>query len=271
MIKLIATDLDNTLLSKEGSVTPESVSLIREARSLGVSVAIATGRSWPAALVFAEEIGTACPVICFNGALIRDSLSGRKYFSSYLPTDLTRGILSFAREKDVYMQIYVEDVIVCEHREKDVHKDPDLRRVRIIELPDLSAALNRPTHKVLISAPPHRVPGLMNELNERFRGLIYMAQSEPWLIEIMEAGVDKGAALLRLAGLLGIKREETMAIGDNTNDLLLLKAAGTSVCVANAVPEVKAIADHICMNERDLGFNEALRELVIAPARKEIK
>ena len=102
----------------------------------------------------------------------------------------------------------------------------------------------------------------MEELSKRLGSRIYMAQSESYIIEIMPQGVNKGYALNMLAKYLKVRRSQIAAFGDNTNDLPLLRAAGTAVAVQNAVDAVKEEADMITEGTRDQGFNEAVRKLI---------
>ena len=95
-------------------------------------------------------------------------------------------------------------------------------------------------------------------LEELYGDEVYMAQSDAHLIEVVSEGVDKGVALENLAGYMGFAKDEIIAFGDNTNDLPLLKAAGTSVAVANAVPVLKEWADYVSERERSEGFTEGL-------------
>ena len=100
-------------------------------------------------------------------------------------------------------------------------------------------------------------------LNERFGSEIVAMQSNARYGEIVNPGVSKAEGLRRLAEKLGIAIEDTMAIGDSYNDLPMLKAAGHSVAMGNAVPEVKAVCDYETGRCEDFGFAQAIRELVL--------
>ena len=115
----------------------------------------------------------------------------------------------------------------------------------------------------MIVAPPGSVPGYIEELNEFLEGGAYLAQSQPYLIEIMPENINKAHSLKLLCDHLNIFRDEVMACGDNTNDLEMVEWAGLGVAVANAVPELKAKADYAAESERSEGVAEAVRKFVL--------
>ncbi|MCR4710503.1 MAG: Cof-type HAD-IIB family hydrolase [Clostridiales bacterium] len=258
MIKLIATDLDHTLLDLQGLVPEETKEYIRRAVDDGIFFAISTGRSIKSARGVAESIGAAYMAICYNGALVIDPVNGVTIYENYLEEDIVRQIVDYAHEHDLYIQMYDEGTIVVEKLRLERHPDPDLRYADYREVGDFSTYPFFHTPKVLLACEPERVPVEQAALQEILGDRVYMAQSDAHLIEVVSGGVDKGIALENLAGYLGCTKDEIIAFGDNTNDLPLLKAAGTSVAVANAVPSVKEWASFIATKERSEGFNEGL-------------
>lgn len=258
MFRLIATDLDHTLLNKEGLVPEETKEYIRKATDMGVVFAISTGRSIKSARGVADSVGAAYMAICYNGALVLDSVNGVTIYENHLEEDLVRGIVEYAHEHDLYIQMYDEGTIVVEKLRLDRHPDPDLRYADYREVGDFLEYPFFKTPKILLACEPERVPKEQAALEELYGERVYMAQSDAHLIEVVSEGVDKGIALENLAGYLGFGKDDIIAFGDNTNDLPLLKAAGTSVAVANAVPQVKEWATYVADGERSEGFTEAL-------------
>ena len=265
MIKLIATDLDNTLLDKDGSVPPETVAALAKAEEKGVTVTVATGRSFASARGVAEMIGGNGLAICYNGSQIRRLADGMVLYSGCVDKDVQRGIIEFVHERGLYLQMYDNDEIVVETLRLDKHNDPDLQFASHREVGDFLKEPLFDTPKMMIAADPAEVPALQAELEEMFAGRIFCAQSEPHLIEIMPAAVNKGTALAALCQEMGIRREEIMALGDNTNDMHLLQAAGLAIAVANAVPRLQEYADYVCKGERSEGFREAIEKFILAP------
>ncbi len=265
MIRLIATDLDNTLLDKSGGVPPETVAALAEAEQKGVIVTVATGRSFASARGVAEMIGGNGLAICYNGSQIRRLADGAVLYSGCVDKDVQRAIIGFVHERGLYLQQYDNDEIVVETLRLDKHNDPDLHFASHREVGDFLKEPLFDTPKMMIAADPAEVPVLQAELEEMFAGRIFCAQSEPHLIEIMPAAVNKGTALAALCQEFGIRRDEVMALGDNTNDMHLLQAAGLAIAVANAVPALQEYADYVCKGERSDGFREAIEKFILAP------
>ena len=140
---------------------------------------------------------------------------------------------------------------------------PDLDYAGYREVGDFREAGYFDTPKILLAAEPARIPVIQSRLEALYGCRAYFAQSESHLVEVMNKGCDKGSALRRLREILGLKKEEVMGCGDNTNDLPLLLESGTAVAVANSVPELKAAATYVCEGERSDGFNEAVKKFVL--------
>jgi Cof subfamily protein (haloacid dehalogenase superfamily) len=265
MIKLIATDLDNTMLDANGLVTDETRKLLAAAEARGVKLALSSGRSINSVKGVGASIGLPYYAICYNGGLIiAPGCDGEDQviYENHLDEETFRTIVEYAHEEDLYVQGYDRGVIMVENLRTDIHPDPDLRYAEYREVGDLLGVEYFKTPKLLVSCDPAEVPRHMEELNKRLGFRIYMAQSERYIIEIMPAGVNKGYALSMLARHLKVRRSQIAAFGDNTNDLPLLRAAGTAVAVANAVDAVKEEADMITEGTRDQGFNEAVKKLI---------
>ncbi len=264
MIRLIATDLDNTLLDKNGRIPESTAALLHRAAEKGVRTAVATGRCFPSALEAARTIGARTPVICYNGSLIKWGDTGEVIARTAIPPEDIRQVAAFCREHDLYLQCYDrDDVILCQRDCPGLRVDPDLAVVGFREIGDYRTFTALPeTPKMLIVEQPERVSARMAQLAQCFPRLEF-CQSQPWLIEVLPQNAGKGRALARLADIEGIPREAVMALGDNTNDLPMLRWAGLGVVVANGVPAAKAEADYVCRRKRSLGVEEALLKFVL--------
>jgi len=267
MIKLIAADLDNTLLNSRKELTAGSIRLLRRCAAEGILFAVATGRSLYSAEAVAEKIGIEHWSICYNGALVINPATGETLNSGALDEKTVREITIFCRERGLYMQMYDNNVITVEKLCLDRHKDPDLNYAPHREVGDFLAHPFFPTPKILVAAG-ERVPQMLPEMQEKFGDRAYITQSEPHLIEVMSPGTDKGAGLRLLAERLGIEKSEIIAFGDNTNDIPLLENAGISVAVANSVDEAKAAATYVSKGERERGFNEGIRKFILKERRR---
>lgn len=261
MYKLIVTDLDNTLLNKNGEVE-ESTKKLVEKLNKKVSISVATGRSFASAKAIADELKSEAPMICYNGAEITDT-NGKALYSSYVPEDVQREIVEYVIKNNLYLQVYDQGEIVVSKLNLKAHPDPDLKYASYRETGSVEKLAEIRTPKLLIAADPKKAAKIQEELEEIFKGRAFFAKSEAHLIEVMDIGTNKGVALKALAKYLEVSKEEVMALGDNTNDIQLLQEAGLAVAVANSVESLKKIADYVCEKERSEGFNEAIEKFIL--------
>ena len=152
MIRLIATDLDNTLLNKDGTVAPATVTALEKAEQKGVTVTVATGRSFASARGVAEQIGGNGLAICYNGSQIRRLADGMVLYSGCVDKDVQQAIIEFVHERELYLQMYDHDEIVVETLRLDKHNDPDLKFASHREVGDFLKEPLFDTPKMMIAA-----------------------------------------------------------------------------------------------------------------------
>lgn len=257
MNRLIAMDLDKTLVMPDGTVPKETVDGLRALRSRGMRIALCTGRVGPSAEHYAEMVGGAS-VVSFNGSYIRTE-DGRTY-TSEIPLDLVKDVIGFCHDVGLYVQLYRGNTILVEKFTPELKTDLDINFTDYEELGDLTKAELCASPKLVALELSDRVDGFMETLRERFPELS-MSQSSRYVIEIMPAGIDKAYGLAKVAEALGIPQNETVAIGDGMNDLPMIEWAGTGVAVANADPRLKAAADMVTEKEMSYGVLEAADRL----------
>lgn len=262
MIKLLAMDLDNTLLNLNNEIAEETLQALNACKQKGVILVLATGRFFPSAQKYAKQLGHDCKIVCYNGAVVK-SEAGEELFSSELSVETMKRLVRFTKERDLYLQFYQDDKILVERIVDETRIDPDLQNGECIEALDFSQCKLKPSPKAMIVEKPENVPARQKELNHFMKGKVYLAQSQSYLIEIMPEGVNKANSLERLVRSLGIKREEVMVCGDNTNDAEMISWAGIGVCVANGVDSLKAISDYITTAERSAGVAEAIKKFIL--------
>lgn len=244
---LIALDMDGTILNSSSELSSRTRNALRAAISCGIHVAVATGRMYPSALPVIKEIGISTPSIFYNGAVVRDPVSGEILLERGLGKELTAEILSFYREKDWYIQIYSDDKLYV----KDNH-DPrsrfyeNISKILPVSLGEDFWNFSVNSTKLLGIALDDRTMALMAEKTKsRFNDRIYMATSWEAFVEIVHPEVNKAKGLALVAEKLGVDTKNVLAIGDGTNDTEMIKWAGHGVAMGNAPDIVKAAADEI--------------------------
>lgn len=269
MIRLIALDLDNTLLEKDNEIHPKALGLLRSLAASGTVVTLATGRIYLSAKKYAEEIGGisscrsgGCKIVCYNGSLVTEA-DGAPLFSAFLPVNTMKKVVSFCKQRGLYCQFYKDHKILVEKVTEGTTIDPDLANTAAIEAGDFENYDFSPSPKAMIVTPPEKTAAYQAELAGYLGGEAYLAQSQPYLIEIMPKGVNKAHSLSLLCEKLGIDRSDVMACGDNTNDAEMIKWAGVGVAVANSVDSLKAAASYVSVSERSLGVAEAIEKFCL--------
>lgn len=263
-IKLLATDLDGTLLQSGQPVSAGNIAAAQAAAKAGTVVTIATGRMYRAALPVAEALGLEVPIITYNGALIK-STSGKIYYEQYLDEDICRRITDFAAARGWYLQTYSGDGLYYSDYGEFSKRYENSQKVigENLGYAGLREKVEKMYKMLIITPDPALTQDWMDQLKAEFGNSVTLTQSSPDFIEIISPGVSKASALQRLAGMMDIDISETMAIGDASNDLPMLKAAGFSVAMGNATEEIKAVTDVVTGNCADDGWAQAVYKYVL--------
>ncbi|HWR42476.1 Cof-type HAD-IIB family hydrolase [Sporomusa sp.] len=262
-IKLIALDLDDTLLDSKLAVSPRACKAIRQAVARGVTVTIATGRMHASALPYARQLELDVPLITYNGALIKSSLSGETLLDRPISKELARQALELCRDRGWYIQSYVDDKLYVAELNDYAKYYSELSGVPAIALGDrLYTAEERPS-KMLTMATEEGIALIYDTFKAAFGDKLNLAISKPTFMEITDPMANKGYALAFLADKLGIKQEEIMALGDSGNDLDMVKYAGWGVAMGNASPAVKAAARLETLSNDADGVAEAIEKYVL--------
>lgn len=263
-IKLFVTDLDGTLLPSGAEVPRRNIEAAQRAVRAGVTVTIATGRMYRAALPVARALGVDVPIITYNGAVIK-SVSGKVYDENFLPPDVVGEVLSFCRARAWHVQLYADDVLYfAEHDAYAVaYEENQALRGETVGWDGLAAHAEHVAKLLVISDGAEQTAECVAALNEAFGGRVQAMRSNPAYTEVVVPGVTKASALRKLASMLSVPLDAVMAIGDSNNDLPMLQAAGHSVAMGNALPEVKAVCEFSVGTCEEGGFAEAIERYVL--------
>ncbi|RKD27506.1 hypothetical protein SAMN02745883_00595 [Caminicella sporogenes DSM 14501] len=250
--KLIVTDMDGTLLNSQGNVSDENKKAMKKLLEKGGHIAIATGRIYTTAKVYAKHLGIVTPIICCNGAVVKDLRDDKKIYGNPISKEDSYKIIDICREHDLYFHFYSEDTIFGERMEYKILyfsewaktiKEEDTIKIKIIK--DSREIVEREIiYKFSIQTDDIKLLDQIAEILNKEK-TIEVRKSLTNMLDIMNSGVSKGNAVKKLADSLGIKREEIIAVGDNENDISMIEYAGLGVAMANAEEKVKKIADYI--------------------------
>ncbi len=263
-VRLVATDLDGTLLRADGTISPRTQRTLEQAREMGVEVVLVTARPPRTVCSMASGLGIEGLAICCNGALVYDLERERVSAHSPLEPELARRLIRDLRDRlpGCAFALEMELIYACE---------PAYRSLSTTSRPEgslLGDALelcSGPVTKLIVRHPSVAFETLYEVVGRVVGGVATVTHSGAGPVEISALGVHKAHALERSCAELGVARDEVVAFGDMPNDVPMLEWAGIGVAVANAHPDVLAAASLVtCTNEED-GVAAALELLLGIP------
>lgn len=275
-IKLIALDLDGTLFNNQSIITDQNKKAIKKATDAGIQVVISTGRPYTG-LPFSQIEGLGIKyAITTNGAAIYQIPSKKEIHSDCLSNDIAFPIIDFLLTKQVHMDAFIDGDAIspakCLETARQLSLPDSIKeyiinsRTRVDDLKAYMMENNIPLQKMTINFKKDE-----NDILVDREEVSQFLTSNPNInvvsggysnLEFTRSGVDKGQGLIHLANHLGIPIEQTMAVGDSENDLEILKAAGTSVAMSNAIDEIKACADLVTLSNEEDGVAHAIYNFI---------
>jgi Cof subfamily protein (haloacid dehalogenase superfamily) len=260
MYKLIVSDLDETLLNDNHEICNRNIEAIKKASAIGVKFVPATGRGYMGIekilktldLYNKEEEYT----ISFNGCSVTENRNNKMLVFDHLPFDKAQELFNFGLTKNVCIHVYTGDTVYVYNLNEDEKNRFVHQKSEYIEIkePSIEFLRNDPIAKVIYQNVD--VPYLMSfedEMKPITNDAVSVSYSSNRYMELNKLGVNKGDAMLDLAKRLGVKIEETIAVGDNYNDMSMLKVAGLSVAAGNAIEDVKNVCGYTCKNDNNEG------------------
>ena len=261
MIKLVATDIDGTILIPEGEFTQGVKDCVRKLCNVGIKVVLVTGRMNAAAVRIAKDLGLDTPVVSYQGGLV--VVNGKKLYERYLTEGQTERILDWASKENIHINLYKDDVLYSEAECYEVqrycnnlHTEFTVKSFCEIKKDNINKLLAIDYYN------PERISKYEKELQEIFPDL-YIVKSTPYFLEFSNPEASKKCAVEFLQNYWGLEKEEILTIGDQNNDIALLQAGGLKIAMGNATEELKAVADYITDSVFDDGFVKAMEKFCL--------
>jgi len=285
MIKLIASDMDGTLLGTNQKISKENIEAIKAAQEKGIDFAIVTGRAYVDVKPFLDEYGLKCQCVVLNGGEYRD-IAGKIVVGSYINKRIATEILNIIAKYDIIVEIYTDDGYYTINTKEETLKGM-VKRAKIF-CPDLTdfdeiyqEAMNHPQFVkmqyitnlneflksdlnigkfVFIAESIDEINAIKQALNV-LHGLA-ISSSFPTNIEVNDVSVTKGCILVKVAEKMGISKEEVAVLGDSSNDYSMFVEFPNSFAMENAIPEIKKVAKYITASNAEHGVAKAIYRIL---------
>ncbi len=242
MRTLLAIDLDGTLLRTDLSISEFSIKAIHSAIETGVDVTLATGRTFPSAVMYAKQLGLTTPIIAYNGAMIKDHAHSKVIVHHTINQEIAENVVVQAEKRRLYVKAYVDDVLVTAEMDSQTEQFAQNHCLSVNTVGSLSEGLDGNPTMIVVMSTATKISNFKQELlmdSLPVNGLSSCDRS----VDIVAANVTKASGLACLASILDIDIKNTVAIGNAENDIAMVEWAGLGVAVGNASEDLKNSAD----------------------------
>jgi len=266
MYKLIALDMDGTLLNEDKKISKANLEAIRFARKKGIKIVLATGRPTKGIEKYLKELDLIHDneyVVSYNGALVQEVKSGRVIAQNTMSYDDLMFLFDISKKLNV--NIHALTLTSCVTPKINDYSILEATMNHIpLEVVDFNCLdKNTTIVKVMFVDPEKKLNAVISQLPESLYEKYTVVRSAPFFLEFLNKKVNKGVGVELLAKKLGIKKEEIICVGDAENDIHMIKYAGLGVAMGNAFPEVKKIADYITKTNQEDGVAHVIKKFIM--------
>ncbi|MBP2071089.1 Cof subfamily protein (haloacid dehalogenase superfamily) [Thermoanaerobacterium butyriciformans] len=271
--KLVAIDMDDTLLTHDKQISRENLEALQKAHDSGIYVVISTGRIYASAYAYSEFLGFKPYIIASNGAMIRDD-KDIEIYKSVLDLDLISYLIELANKNDIYYHFYSDKIVYSPESSSKYQKYGEWNRlyaetlrVKVEDIPkdiDFTDKLKDNIVKfVMFDEDSEKIKRVRDIIDNNKGDKLETTSSFYNNIEILNKGVNKGHGLKILGEYLGVDRAEMVAIGDSENDIEMVEYAGLGVAMENAIEKLKKTADFITKSNMENGVAYVINKFIL--------
>ncbi len=289
MYKMIAVDLDGTMLNSYGEVTENTKRVIKQTIGKGTDVIIASGRSIDSIKGIAQEIGSSKYMIAGNGAVVYDIKNNKIIYEKYIPKNKALDIIKICEQNSIYYNVYTNKSIIADglrynvlYYYKENLKKEDSKKTHITLVDNIKKYVEEmKDERIMKIFICDSTKSIFNSIVKKFTEIqdveildvSHMSRKvikhgtvevpiEYYYTEISMQNVDKWYALEFLIDKLGIKKDEVIAIGDNTNDKKMIEQAGLGIIMKGSTPVVTEVADFVTDDNNNEGVAKAIERFI---------
>ncbi len=261
MYKLLALDLDGTLLKNGSKISKKVKESIKRLRDKGIKVILVSGREPRSISKFAKELNLEEYIIALNGAIITDSKIKQILFRKDIEIEVSKEIITLSEGKSIQSMLFIEDKIYTSKEGPYLELFKQYTDTPVEIVGNLSHFYKEyKVGKIILADEYDVLKEAKNRLGNKFKKSINIDFSKPYFLEIYNFNTSKGIMLERIADHYGIDRNEVVAIGDGENDISMIEYAGLGVAMGNALKIVKDKADLVTDTNTEDGVSRIIEE-----------
>ncbi len=261
--KLIAIDMDGTMLNSNHEVSQKNVEVVKSAIERGVNVVISTGRSSVALKKYVTQFDFKSPFIVYNGAGMKYLDTSEYITRADLEFEVAKSVCAKGLELGTAVLVWADDELYVKGTKEGIRFYSFHAGTSFIEIEDFDLLKDKGIHKVMYSDSPENIRKLYDIYVDDGYDASNFSVSVPQILEFYNKNASKGDAVLNYAKSLGIKQEEIICIGDGMNDISMIEMAGLGVAMDNACDELKSIANFVTKSNDEDGVAYVIEKFVL--------
>jgi len=261
-IRILALDLDDTLLRSDFSISSRTRSAIKRTEAAKVTIVLASGRIPEAMEPFSRLLGLHQRpgyLVSNNGALIQESNTGTVVHEAQIDRETVLAVCDLADAEGFPVQMYEDNLMYVSRQNEYSGHEQKLTGLRQVVVENFRAMVGESCYKLTIPGDPALLSHVENLVRTFLGEKITLFNGRPYFLDLMSRGTDKGSALAKIAEISGVSAGETLAIGNSSNDEAMIRWAGIGVAMANSDEHIKSIATLVTEYTND---NDGVAEII---------
>lgn len=266
MYKLIALDIDGTLLKEDRTISKETFNAIQKAKNKGIKIVLSTGRPILGIKKYLKELNLINEddyAIAYNGALVQNTKTGEIICKNPMTLSDLHYLYNLSKKLDVNIHALTDTTCITPKWSKYSQLESDLNGIPLDIIDFNKIDENTTIVKIMFIDEPHILDRVVEQLPQELYNKYTILRSTPYFLEFLNKKVNKGYGVELLAQTLGIKPEEIICVGDAGNDIHMIQFAGLGVAMGNAFPEVKDIADYVTLSNEEHGVAHVINKFIL--------
>lgn len=261
--KLMAVDIDGTLLNDRGELTENTKKAIGQAVEKGLIFTIASGRPIQGIEGLNKALNLDVPFITYNGAMVVLGKSKKILYEQKLSQDDARDIIKLGKQYETAIMIWKDNRLYVPELNERVEKYKSISSVEPILVENTDKLIENGVTKILWYDEVEKIEQYQREIGKYLSDNVNFHPSRPYFLEFVDKNASKAIAMEKLGEYYGIDRSEMIAVGDGYNDLSMLEYAGLGVAMANSPDDVKEKADYITLSNEEDGVAHVIRKFIL--------